>query len=169
MITRFKQPVLISIALVIITGCSHYKLGDVSSLPFRTIYVAPAKNSSFAPQAQAILTQQVSDALLRSGLKLAGPNQADVTLNLEITHYERRVSATQADDTALAESFTLVMDATSTLSHNSLDKLYYSNRPHSASQQTYINDGFQASEYQATPALTQQLADDIANSVTSVW
>lgn len=160
---------LLFVVLLLTSACSHYQLGSPAQLPFNSIYVAPADNDSFAPQAQAILTQQVADALLREGIQLTNKNSADATLAITITRYDQAVSATQSDDTALAESFALEVEANVTLINNTTGKAFFANRAHSSQQQTYVDGGLQPSTYQAMPVLLNRLAGNIKNTVMSVW
>lgn len=168
--SRSALPTIITLLVAsLFSACSHYQLGTPAELPFKTVYVAPAANESFAPQVQAVLSQQIADALLREGVKLAGESSADATLEVTITRYERDASATQSGDTALAESFNLIIDATATLTNSKTGEAYFTNRPHSSNQHAFIEGGFQTSEYQATPVLLERLAQQIKNSVVSVW
>jgi len=167
-ISIFNNLFLVLIA-VCASACSHYQLGSPAELPFKTIYVAPANNDSFAPQAQAILTQQISAALLREGIRLAGKDTAEATLHIRITQYDKEISATQREDTALAQSFALELQANATLINNKTGTPYFKDRAHSSQQQTYVDGGFQPSEYQSMPVLLERLANNIKNTVISVW
>ena len=164
-----KSVFFLSLLWIGLTGCSVYHLGAPAELPFDSIYVAPATNRSTAPQAQAILTQQVVDALLREGVKVTDKQSAEATLELEITDYQKSISATQPEDTLLAESFALVIEAHATLVNNRTGKAWFTDRRHTSSQDVYVDEGFQSSEYQATPVLLQRLAVNIKDTVVSVW
>lgn len=153
-----------------IAGCSHYHLGGPGELPFKTVYVPPVKNSSFAPQVQAMLTQQVIAKLQeQQAVKIVSSSSADVTLYVTVTDYDRDVASTQASDTFLAESFNLIMVADVTLADNRTGKNLITSRPIEASQQAFVTGGFQPSEYQAMPVLTEEVASKVSDMVTSVW
>lgn len=160
---------IIAVMALYASACSHYQLGSPSKLPFTSIYVAPADNDSFAPQVQAMLTQQVADALLMEGIRLTSKNVAEATLEITITHYNQAISAKQGDDTALAESFALEVKANATLINNKTGESYFVDRPHSTQQQAYVDGGFQSSTYQAMPVLLERLAANIKDTVISVW
>ena len=154
---------------LVLSGCHHYQLGMPSELPFKTVYVAPVENSSFAPQAQAVLAQQVIDALMREGVKVTDAHRADATLSIELVDYTRTVSATQPEDTLLAQSFAAEIKATAALVDNRSGLVYFSDRLHASSQQVFVDEGFQSSEYQAMPAVLRQLAANIVSTVVSTW
>lgn len=159
------------LALGLLAACSHYRLGQPGELPFTTLYVPPVKNQSYAPQVQAMLTQQLIASLQeQQAIRIVSqPGAADATLEVTITDYRRDVASTQQGDTFLAQSFSLIMDASVTLKNNRTGQIYMNGRPLQASQQAFITGGFQPSEYEAMVVLTQKLADQITNNVTSVW
>ncbi len=158
------------LALLFVTGCANYRLGQPAELPFTTLYVPPVKNRSMAPQVQALLSQQIIAKLQeQQAIKIVDSPSADATLQVIVTDYERNVAATQQSDTYLAESFGLTLDATVILTDNRTDKAFIPAREVSATQQAFVTGGFQPSEYEAMPVLTAKLADKIVNMVTSTW
>ena len=76
-----------ALLLSLVSGCSHYRLGTSSPLPFATLYVAPATLKILLPQAQAITTAQLRAAFLRdSRITLVNsPEAADAILEVEIS------------------------------------------------------------------------------------
>lgn len=154
---------------LVLSGCHHYQLGMPNKLPFKTVYVAPVKNSSFAPQAQAVLAQQVVDALMREGVKVTDAHSADVTLSIELVEYTRTASATQPEDTLLAQSFAAETKANATLIDNRSGQVYFADRLHASSQQVFVDEGFQSSEYQAMPVILRRLAVNIVSTIVSTW
>lgn len=168
---RFYYTIFASLfALCLIAGCSHYKLGQPGELPFKTVYVPPVENASFAPQIQAMLTQQIITSLQeQQAIRISSSPSADATLLVNVVTYERNVAATQASDTFLAESFNLIMEASVTLTDNRSGEVLINGRPAYASQQAFITGGFLSSEYQAMPVLTEKVAEEVTDMVTSVW
>lgn len=168
-----KQSFLFSFLSAILlfgAGCKHYQLGSPSELPFTVVYLEPARNESFAPQAQALVSQQVAERLLRSGqVKLGTEAEADAVLSITLTQYEREISATQEADTSLAEGFNLKLVADVTLTSTKTGQDYFKNRTVKATQRAYLAGGFQNSEYQVTPVLTDSLAEEVVNTVLSTW
>ncbi|MGE9294119.1 MAG: LPS assembly lipoprotein LptE [Puniceicoccales bacterium] len=169
--TRFRPIFLAVMALMLLLGaCSHYQLGPPGELPFRTLYVAPAINRTYAPQPGALLTDQtISDLQGHSNVKIVQSEQADATLGISIVEYERSVGATQSQDTGLAQSYILTMVCLVTLTDNRTGEVLMETRRVTASQQAYVQGGFQIAEYQAMPVLTREMARKISNVVVSVW
>ncbi|MEC7487151.1 MAG: hypothetical protein VYE55_02485, partial [Verrucomicrobiota bacterium] len=46
-------------------GCQSYQLGDPTQLDFRSIYIKPVTNDSFAPQVQALLSSKIRELFIR--------------------------------------------------------------------------------------------------------
>lgn len=163
---------LIIMSFLLMAGCQHYKLGHPSeSLPFKTLYVKPVVNKSLAPQAQALLTDQLITSLQQEGnVKLvADPEEADATLSITIVDYDRRITATSDKDTILASSYALELTAECTLSHNMLTVIYFHNKRIKASINAVVGDSQLTAEYQNMPILTRELALKVKNVVVSAW
>lgn len=170
LIYRIPQALLILGVLIGTFGCTSYKIGPAAALPFKTLYVEPARNDSYAPQAQALLTQQLIQQLLQQhNLTLKSSPQSDATLHVTITDFDRDVSATQQIDTALARSYRVTLTAQCDLIDNKSGKVYFKNRSVSATIDSFVDDGFQPSDYQNMPTLTRKLAEKIKNTVISTW
>ncbi|WP_309382737.1 LptE family protein [Cerasicoccus frondis] len=160
-------PVLLCIWLV--SGCANYQLGDKVEVPFKTVYVPPIINRSFAPQAEVTLASQVIEDLNQSGQVKVAEGGADAKLSIILSNYEKGVSATQSTDTQAARAFTLILTATITLTDNRTGEVYIDQRNITATQQAFTNGGFIQSEYQAMPVLTRSLAEKISNQVLGAW
>lgn len=172
---RILTPVSRLLALVccllVVSACSHYQLGTGGKLSFATVYVAPAKNESRLPQAQAILTTEVRNALARDGrVALANsPQSADATLELVIRDYHRDVASVQERDTGLARKFTLTLGVACTLRDNRNGTVYFADRPIDTQRDAFTDGGQLQSEYQSVPLLAESLAQKIARAVLDVW
>ena len=165
---RLLAPV---IGLLFLAGCAHYRLGDTGKLAFTTIYVAPARNISRLPQAQAILTTQVREALAQDGrVALANsPQSADATLEIVIRDYHRDVASVRETDTALARKFTLTLAVDCTLRDNRNGTVYFADRPIDTQRDAFTDGGQIQAEYQAVPLLAESLAKKITRAVLDVW
>ena len=163
-------------SLVLITlvtgfaGCSHYHLGHPKKLPFETLYVKPVENNAYVPQAQALLSDQLIQALQREGMiKLVPEQDADAILIVTLKNYDRSVSATQETDTVLASSISISLTAECTLKNLETDEVYFEDREVSSNIDAVVIGDPLASEYQNLPSLTQRLADKIRTQVISYW
>ncbi len=151
-------------------GCSNYRLaGTPIDLPFKSVYVQPVKNYSYAPQASNLLTNAVSDAISQTPqLKVANKSDADAVLVVEIIDYRKRSYATRRDDTALAAAFKIYATAKCTLSMGG--KIIFKDRSVSTSVIVHpVNNDFINSEYQDMPVLMRDLGVKIKDSVIGIW
>lgn len=156
-------------ATLLFSGCAGYQVGS-GKLPFKTIHVQTARSNAFAPQSQALLTQQTAQAILRDGrVQLADKNEAEVTLEILIVSYDRNIAARQQDDTARARGYDLALSAEIALIDNRSGKTLFKNRSLSASVSAYTDSGLQPAEYQSMSTLTRKLAEAIRTETLSVW
>lgn len=168
---RFYLPLSL-LMLFLITGsaCSNYRLGQPGELPFKSVYVEPVINQTYAPQVQALLTDNIIESLLQVGrVRVTSKENADAILHVRVVNYYRNVSATMTQDTGRAQSFDLTLIADVDLQNARTGAYYFKDRPVSATQQAFVQGGFQTAEYQAMPVLTRELARKINDIVTSVW
>lgn len=163
-------------------GCQSYQFGNPTELPFTSIYIKPATNDSFAPQAQALLSSQIREAFIRDGRTrlVTSEEDADAVLLVNLTEYDRKAAARRRDDTALARDFDLILSAEVSLFNQNKGDYYfrgrmleersnaYADNPYAAPGTEQTQDFLQA-EYQAMPRLTRDLARKIADEVLSPW
>jgi hypothetical protein len=176
-----RRGIFLSLLVILLGtgGCSHYQLGTNGKLTFSTLYVEPVTNKTMVPQAQAILSAQLRERLLRDGrvTLVNSPQAADATLQVVITNFRREVATVREGDTGLARKFTLNFGASCTLYDNRTGKPLFENRPVSTHRDAFTGDeragvfvGDQLqSEYQTVPLLAESLADRIAHAVLDVW
>jgi hypothetical protein len=165
---------------ICLAGCSHYQVGTGGRLDFTTVYVAPVANKTMLPQAQAVMTTQLRDALEKDGrISLVNsPQAADVTLSVVLVDYHRDVAAVREADTGLASKFTLTLGATCTLHDNRNGRAFFKNRPVSVERDVFTDSGqpwspltgdqLQA-EYNTVPLLAESLGSKVAHTVLDVW
>lgn len=167
---------------LVLSGCKSYHLGNPSELSFQSIYVKPVQNDSYAPQAQALLSSQVREALIRDGrLRLVtSEGAADAVLFVTLTEYTRQTATRDSQDTTVGLDFDLTLQAEVAL-FDQMNGTYlfqerqlaersnaFVNNPYAASGPTRTQ-GFLQAEYQAMPRITRDLAQKIANEVLSPW
>ena len=163
------------LALLLSSGaCTHYQPAGSTALPFKTLYIEPVKNRAYVPQAQVLLTDNIIKAFLRDGsVRIVAREQADATLSVTITDYQRGLSATQQNDTARARSFNINLQTTIKLVDNRTGKVYLKDRSLSADEKTFSRDQegntLPQAEYQTIPLLTRELARTIRNTVLNQW
>ena len=166
----FLAVLLTAFAAASMTGCASYQLGRHEEPPFRTLYVSPVANDSFAPQAQAVLSGQIADHFLRDGLvRISNGDSADVTLEVRLVEYRQDTAATLADDTTLAGVLRLELWADCTLRDNRTGQVYFENRRVTAETRVYPRGRAQEVRDMEMPVLTGKLARRIGYEVLQVW
>ncbi len=178
---RLASLLSLGLATLVALGCKSYQLGG-PELPFESIYVKPATNDSFAPQAQALLSGQIRDAFIRDGrLKLTTSEEsADAVLLVNLTEYEREAASRARTDTVQARDFDLFLHAEISLYDQNRGDYMFEDREISERSNAYVDNpyrddsaddlqGFLQAEYQAMPRLTRDLARKIADEVLSPW
>jgi len=167
----FRPAFLGLLAALVLCGCGHYQLGTTGQLRFSTLYVTPVANKTMLPQAQAIVSTQLREALLRDGrISLANsPAEADATLTVVLEDYHRDVRSAREDDTGLARKFALTLGARCTLHDNRGSRDLFAGRVVSVSRDAFTDGGQLQSEYQALPLLAEALAGKVSHAVLDVW
>lgn len=179
---RFPTKSLIAVVCVLCAGvfsaCSHYKLGTGGTLPFRTLYIAPVGNAANIPQGAAVFTSQLRDVFIRDGrvTLAASPESADAVLAVNLEDYSRRMTTARPEDSGLARKFDITVAAVCTLRDGRSGKVYFENRPVTATRQIFTtpapsaqqSDQLQA-EYNTMPLLASSLAESAARAVLDVW
>lgn len=156
--------------LLCLLGCQHYQMGSPAALSFDSIYIEPIRNESFAPQAQALLDQQLTLAFMEDvRVKVTREDDAEAFLSIVLVDYRTNVSATEESDTVVGRSFNLTLTAHCTLVDAQTGDALLRNIPVSATVDAFVDQGFQQSEYQAMPVLTRNLAKKIRDLTLSGW
>lgn len=150
-------------------GCASYRLGTGASLAFSTIYVAPVGNTAGLPQAEALVTARLREALLRDGRLSLAPSsdRADAVLTIDLESSSREILTVRPGDTGLARKFGVRVDAVATLSVGGRE--VFARRPVSATRQVFTDSGQLQAEYDALPLLAADLGEAVARAVLDVW
>ncbi len=161
---------LLALALAgALAGCSHYHLGAPGRPLAQSIFVAPAVNAAFAPQAGPLVTEAARLALARDGrADLAAADTAEAKLEIRLIRFERDVLAARRDDTALARKFAAKLTAEITLTDRN-GKILLDRRTITATRDVFVDSGLQPTEYQTMPLLAEALAVEIAHAVLDTW
>jgi hypothetical protein len=156
----------------LLAGCANYHLGTSGTLPFHSLYVAPVQNKTHVPQAQAPVTTLLRQSLMQEGeLELTNQDEADATLEVTLSDYQRNTAATSATNTLNAQSFTVSLTALCTLVDNHTGKIYFKDRPIQVTEESFVlnGDSYSESEYQTVAKLARDLGLRIKETVVSVW
>lgn len=178
---QFCPAVSLLCSCLFILGCSAYRLGSPSEIPFDSIYIEPPLNSSFVPQAQQLLGTQIRKAIIRDGRVslLSNPDEATARLEIELMDYRRNSSAYNSDDIDVARSYALTLFVKVSLWDARKNAYLFKDLAFQASEQSYLGNpydnsvisanNFNAAEYNSIPLLTRSLAEKISDHVLSPW
>lgn len=174
--SRLLLPGMLLVLLVsaFLTGCGRYHLGQHSKPPFRSVYVKPVSNESYAPQLHSLISGKIAEEIARNGLvRIGSEGDADVTLDVTIREYNREIGATRSEDTVIAAKLNLDLVAVCTLTDNRTGETFFKDRPVRAGSHVYpeqnpLESALQA-EYQSIPILAESLARDVSRTVLQTW
>jgi hypothetical protein len=169
-------------AIVSCVGCKSYQLGHPAELPFKTVYIQPVKNDSFVPQAQALISSQIREAVIRDGrvTLVADKKSADALLVVTLSDYTRRGGARRQNDTTLSRDFNLTLEAAVDLYDQKNGSFLFEGRKLTARSNAYLDNpynaaaapktqGFVQSEYNAMPRIARDLGRKVADELLSAW
>jgi hypothetical protein len=171
------------IAALLLSSCSHYRLGTGQPAAFGTLYIAPVENDALVPQAVALVTRELRTAFINDGRVrlVASADEADATLHLTLVTYGREMTTARVEDTGLARKFDLTLAATCTLQDQRTGTALLDTRPISVVRQIFADgEGFtingqpapggqNPAEYQTLPLLAQQLANQVLHLALDTW
>lgn len=163
-------------------GCKSYQLGYPAELPFQTIFIQAANNDSFAPQAQALVSESVREAVIRDGrVRLtADPSTADAVLILTLRDYRRDAGTRLQTDTERSQDYDLSLRLQLDLYDQINEKFLFENRLVEARTKAYdgnpfapaqppATQGLIQAEYNAMPRLARDLGRKAADELLSAW
>lgn len=169
-------------AMIGLCGCRSYHLGHPATLPFESVFIEPAANESYAPQAQAIVSANIREVIIRdSRVKLlASREEADLVIEIVLTEYSKRSATRDPNDTEAALSFGLSLVSEVSLYDRRAKEYIFQNRRVEERGEGFVNNiysnattpdtqSFIQSEYQAIPRIARDLASKIADEVLSAW
>jgi len=175
---------LLSAGLILFafSSCRSYNLGHPGELAFESIYIAPVKNDSYAPQAQALVSSDIREAFIRDArVKVVTSEEAaDVVLEVTLTEYKRSPGARSNVDTVQAFDFDITLESKVGLYDPISGKYLFENerieaRTNAYTENPYAGAGalntqtYHIAERQALPNLSRSMAQRIADRVLSAW
>ena len=151
------------------SGCAHYEPGDGSGPPFTSLQIAPVTNLSLAPQANAVINNDVRQAFLQDGRLRLSSHGEEALLKITLDKFTRSVVATSSTDTALARKYSLSFAAKCDLVDQTTGNPFFEGRIVTVSLDIFLDSGQTRSETNAIPLLSKKLASKIADAVLQVW
>lgn len=160
-------------------ACKSYHLGSPAEIPFKSIYLKPVSNQSYAPQAQAIVSAMLRENFIRDAQVnvVANEETADAVLLVALTDYGRNSTARRAQDTTIADVFDVQLTANVSLLDQKNGTYLFVDRPTEVTTNAYTNNpysddpavAYQLSERQAMEILARDMAREITDMVLSPW
>jgi hypothetical protein len=151
-------------------GCGHYQLGLIHNPPFKTMFIEPIRNVSYAPQAQALLSDALARAFATDGtIRLTGKGMADADMRVTIVDYRQTMAASLDTDTVLAASYEVVLEAKVSIVDAQSGRFWIQDLPVSATTQIFTKSGYVQGPFEGMPVLTRDLANKICGKVISAW
>jgi len=165
-------------AFSLMNSCSHYQMVELSSFPYKTLYINNISNQSFAPNAQILLNNQIRQRFLENGnMRLVNdPTTAESQLFVEILDYKRSPLSRASNDPGRINA----MDYTITVLVSFYDNkeetyLIEDHRLISTEPVFYANTSgnelmnIKEAEYRSIPRITNDLASQITNLIFGNW
>ena len=173
---------LLAFTLLSTSGCRSYRLGHPEELPFETIFVQPASNESYAPQARAILSANLREAVIRdSRVRLvADPKNADAILEVSLVDYKRRSGTRNPSNTEVALDYDITLIAEFSLYNQKTNGYFFEGRKIEEKANVFVNNLYAVpgaldtqsltqAEYQGLPQIARDLASKIASEAFGSW
>lgn len=176
---RFGIIILIAVLAGLLNACKSYHLGSPAEIPFKSIYIKPVSNQSYAPQAQAIVSAMLRENFMRDSRieVVADQTNADAILLVTLTNYERNSTARRAQDTVIADVFDIQLAADVSLMNPKTRTYLFENRPVEVTTNAYTKNpyddnsvtAYQLSERQAMELLARDLAHKVTEMTLNPW
>ncbi len=155
--------------LLPLIGCGSYQAGAPAKSTHLSYFVSIVENESALAQPSALLTRQIREAIVsRGGYRLApSAEKADRIVSITLSQSLGTPRASLPSDTSRAASYDLRLTALARVEDAS-GKLLREEIIESTTV-AYLNPSLPDAEYQATPRLTEDLAQRIADLVLLQW
>ena len=168
-------PILLLPALVLLLcvgpGCASYHLGKAGrDVPFRTLHIAPVVVNIPVPDLQTELERSLRTSVIQSGVaEFQRDNQrADAILEVHIESEKRETVAALAGDTGVADVMSREWQVRYTLTDRT-GRILIADTALPTLSLVFREGGFAESYRQRIPAMADQLANDILETVWATW
>ena len=169
-----RRPLALLAGLTLATllgGCAHYRLGTGSAPAFRSVHIAPVDSRLALPQAAALLSTRLREAVLRDARVDLRPDSgaADAALTVTLVDYRREIAAARADDTGPARKFNVTLTAACTLRDPRTGRATWMDRRISVRREVITDSGQLQAEDQALALPTEALAARTTSDPGETW
>ena len=157
------------LALLIVAalaGCSGYHLGG-TKLAFRSIDVAPIRNSTARTGTHAVLHGKIIEALAADPRVKIG--SGDAILETEIVRYQRDGFTTKTGDAYAFTSYRVSFEVRCTLTADGGKRILFKDRTFKSLSTLQVSGDPAAEELSLSPTLFGDIASQIREAATTAW
>jgi len=155
-------------AAIFSAGCAGYQLGPVNGqiAGGQSIEILPFENQTLQPRLGDPVTQALRERLQTDGTyRLATREPGDIVVSGVITHYDRKGISFLNRDVATVEDFRVGITAHVTARERSTGKILF-DKEFEGYTLVHVGTDLASAERQSTPLLAEDLARNIAESLT---
>jgi hypothetical protein len=149
-----------------LAGCSSYQLGAPKTA-FRSIEVAPIRNSTPRPGTHAVLQGKITEALAADPRIKIGTG--DAVLSTEVTQYRREGFTTKTGDAYTYTSYRVTFVVRCSLTTDSGRRVLFKDRDFSSVATLQLAGDSAAEELSLAPTLFANIASQIREAATTAW
>lgn len=158
---------LLSLLIVAaLAGCSGYHLGG-PKLAFRSIDVAPIRNSTARTGTHAVLHGKIIEALAADPRVKIG--SGDAILETEIIRYQRDGFTTKTGDAYAFTSYRVSFEVRCTLTADGGKRILFKDRTFKSLSTLQVSGDPAAEELSLSPTLFGDIASQIRDAATTAW
>lgn len=160
-----------AVASLLFSGCASYQLGTPAELPYQSLSISAPRNLSSLPQIEGPLNAALRKEIQRTGsIKLATQAGADAILEVTVLEIRREIAAVTSADVGRGRKFELVADVEINLRKAGESGQYFlEGRELTIKQDIFTDSGLVDAEYQAIPAISEQIARRVAELIVDLW
>lgn len=156
----------LSLLLVLLTGCSAYRLGGPPP-PFKTIEVVAVRNSTSRTGVHAALHTRLAEAFTMDPRVRLGPGGA--RLEAELVEFQRQALSARADDARDFSSHRLTFVVRCTLTTDGGARTVFKDRDFTGVHVFQPTGDTAAGELSLGPAAYADIASQVREAALSAW
>jgi hypothetical protein len=153
-------------AAALLAGCSAYQLGGPKPA-FRSIEVAPIRNSTSRTGTHAVLHGKIVEALAADPRVRIGAG--DARLEAEVTRYQRDGFTTKTGDAYAYTSYRVSFEVRCTLTTDGGRRVLFKDRTFRSVATLQVSGDPAAEELSLGPTLFGDIAAQIRQAATTAW
>ncbi len=165
-----RHSILFALTLLLLNGCSGYRLGSMLPANIKSVFVRIATNSTAEPDLETEVTQAVLAQLQTDGsLRVVGEAEADSLLSIDIREFHLEPLRYDADNRVRPNEFRMVLRANIELTRASDATVLVRSAGAEGKNTFELSGDLTNSKRIALPGAAQDLARSIVSAVTEAW